>query len=1281
MPTDIKLKQFAKKTYQWPIIILFVIFSATATTSYWILNSTSGLQWFLSSVNRISSGAIAFDGVQGKFSTIRIKMLRFTNDDLQLVIHDLELNWQPNRLFTRKLLINHISAHSIEFYSFSSEEQDSSPSIPENLSLPVAVAIQNLAVANLSFYSENIDEPDFVANNFAMQLKSNGQHHQLINLDIHSKFGAFKATAEIEGHRPFNLSARAGLNNPDQWGELQAILTGSLEQLDIQLNANGSGITGELNAQLQPYEVLPVKTLNISLDHLNPATFSSDIPNVNLSVFADLKKDIEQRLVGEIAVSNHIIAPLDNDGLPLSAIKTQVQLAADFLKFNNISLHLPDNGTISGNASWDLDNELGLADLNVSNLNPLVIDSRLQAAQVKGSVKLSGNGESQDIIIQLHDDKLKFDTHLTHTNKNLTLDSFHLNHGQSRLTGYGMLDLSNQQSYNFTANLEQFNLSDFIQGPDSNLNTAIIIAGSLSPQMTGTFNYTFKESHLAKHKVSGKGQITFNDLEQFTSNVELNIGANHLHAKGGFGIPGKTLQLDITAPSLAQIGFGFSGFLEAKLNLSGSLKSPGINFDVDSKHLELPSEHKIENLAAKGVFDDETISLQLDAVNFSTGNETQVQRLGVNITGQKSKHQIKSEVQINDETTVQLHASGGVIPTSESESDSDSPMQWLGKLSQLSVTGLIPVQLQVPTSLEFSAQRIALGAAQFSISGGQANINEAIWTPQHWQSQGNFTGIAVHYGDDLVAQEDMLHLGGNWRFVSRTQLDGNLNIIREKGDWYTPGAFPLPLGIQTLQLITIAEKGEISSQFELISGQIGRVNAHFALPIAQSDEKWSIAENAPLKGKVQINSKDLSWIDLIMDDNIKSNGQLEMQADITGTLNKPALQGDIKGENLALSLLDQGLQLENGSLLAHFDRSNIHINQLNFSAPFESPPKDRLLSKVTLEDKPGSLSITGIIGLSGNEHHVDVKLVQLPFSHPSHYWILLSGEGHAKIQNSTLNLNGKIIADAGLVMQPPAGRPELADDIIIGEEPSDKQQASLVNIDATLDLGKHFYLRASGLEGQLSGQLHASNDAQQALNVTGSIATKKATFTAYGQNLTVKRGIVNFHGPLDDPGLNVLAIREGEELPVEAGVEVMGSVRHPKVRLVSEPNVPDSEKLSWVVLGRPLGAGGVDSALLLTAAGSIFGSSSGGITQQLSDALGVDEISFRQGETGNPLGSQIGTIGKRLSSRAYISYERGLTNTTSGVTKLTYNLTPKITVVTQAGVESAVDMFYTFRFD
>jgi translocation and assembly module TamB len=229
-------------------------------------------------------------------------------------------------------------------------------------------------------------------------------------------------------------------------------------------------------------------------------------------------------------------------------------------------------------------------------------------------------------------------------------------------------------------------------------------------------------------------------------------------------------------------------------------------------------------------------------------------------------------------------------------------------------------------------------------------------------------------------------------------------------------------------------------------------------------------------------------------------------------------------------------------------------------------------------------------------------------------------------------------------------------------------------VNAILDLGDHFYIRASGFEGRLAGQLNMYGEPGELMQVTGSIAAQDAVFNAYGQSLQVERGIVNFQGPLDNPGLNILAVRTG--LEVEAGVKVTGTVRHPIVRLVSTPNVPDAEKLSWIVLGRVPDTNGVDSALLLAAAGSILGGQSSG---QLGKSLGIDEISLSQqtGADSQPIQKMI--VGKQLSSRARISYEQSL-NQVGSTAVFTYALTPRINIVTRTGTEDAVDIFYTFRF-
>jgi translocation and assembly module TamB len=305
----------------------------------------------------------------------------------------------------------------------------------------------------------------------------------------------------------------------------------------------------------------------------------------------------------------------------------------------------------------------------------------------------------------------------------------------------------------------------------------------------------------------------------------------------------------------------------------------------------------------------------------------------------------------------------------------------------------------------------------------------------------------------------------------------------------------------------------------------------------------------------------------------------------------------------------------------------------------------------------------------------------MPLSQRADRWIIASGNGHLRLNNNQLTLGGTLTADAGLISQSESGRPQLSDDVVITGRQTTPRKSPYLFVDATLDLGEHFYLRSAGLEARLAGQLMVSD--ARGLNVTGSIAAQNANFEAYGQKLTVQRGIVNFHGPLYDPGLNILAVRQG--LSVEAGVAVTGSALHPVVKLVSTPDVTDVEKLSWIVLGRAPSSTGSDSALLLSAAGGILGGGASGISGQLKQALGVDELSLGQDVStsavnDNPLSSQIVTVGKRLSSRAFISYSQGVT-AVAGITKLTYTLTPRVNIVTQAGMDNAIDIFYTFSFN
>jgi translocation and assembly module TamB len=148
------------------------------------------------------------------------------------------------------------------------------------------------------------------------------------------------------------------------------------------------------------------------------------------------------------------------------------------------------------------------------------------------------------------------------------------------------------------------------------------------------------------------------------------------------------------------------------------------------------------------------------------------------------------------------------------------------------------------------------------------------------------------------------------------------------------------------------------------------------------------------------------------------------------------------------------------------------------------------------------------------------------------------------------------------------------------------------------------------------------------------------------------------------------------------GVQITGTARSPRVRLFSDPVLSEAETLSWLLLGRSGANGGAEAAMLQRAALALLGGSSNGLSGQLTQALGLDELSVRsQGDSadGNATGATI-MVGKRLARNFYVAYEQALSGA-MGSFQIFYDLTSRLTLRAQIGQQSVIDLIYTVRFD
>ena len=393
-----------------------------------------------------------------------------------------------------------------------------------------------------------------------------------------------------------------------------------------------------------------------------------------------------------------------------------------------------------------------------------------------------------------------------------------------------------------------------------------------------------------------------------------------------------------------------------------------------------------------------------------------------------------------------------------------------------------------------------------------------------------------------------------------------------------------------------------------------------------------------------------------------------------------------------------GWRLGDGVLDARFDGDRLEVQTLR------------------LASGEGSVTLSGTLLLEGARGDFRLLADRLPVPIGPGQRIVVSGDTRIASRAAELQWTGKIRADEGLIELRGGEAPSLPGDVVIVDasapqapaggdaaeaETGRSGSALKLGADLEVDLGDRIRVRGSGVDARLAGTLRLRGTLPDAPRATGTVRIRDGTYTAYGQKLEISRGRVIFNGPLDNPVLDITAMRRGPA--VEAGVAVTGTVLSPRVKLVSEPEVPDSQKLSWLVLGvgpEDARTGG-QVAALQAAAATLFGGDGGGLVSGIQESLGLDVLTIRNAAAsgfdanfGASFPGQAGTgstpttgatqdviaIGKRLGSRMLVTYEQGLRGIWS-LLRFQYDITRRLSVRAQTGTDTAVDLLYFYSFD
>ena len=1248
---------------RWSWLALVPLLGAAVV---WIAGSEPALRFMAQQAAGLSGGKLAIQGVHGSlYGPLRIESLVLEGEEKRFELRGLLLDWSPRDLWHRHLRIGELDLSELKI---SEIKPSSEPlKLPQTLRLPFSLELPRARLRRLIIKTGT---GEWTLSGIEFGLAKPDRTYQLDLRAFATPWGDGQARASLADTAPFGLTGQLRFRHGSGSlaGNLEANAAGQLARIGIKAAATLAGGQGTADILLTPFAHRLLEAASITARGIDPTAWDKALPRADLSLSAALRSLDKQSFAGTVLLRNDLPGTWDRGRLPLRELAARLDGTRTGMDLADLRLDLAKAGQFTGDGRVDAGG--AVLDLHTKNFDPSGLHNKLRSLRLAGNLHVQADPGRQHLLADLayQGYRLHLDGELR--DRVLHLGEALLSSGGGSLGLYGTLGLDADHPFELAGALSGFDPAAFGAYPPARVNASFNAVGHLAPGVEASINFAVADSQFRHRPLSGQGNLRVAARRLWDSNAVLRLGADRLELKGAFGAPGDRLSLQIHADQLGVIHPALSGRVVADGEVSGSLAAPSGHLELRAEGLAWGKDYQLGSLHASARLDkglDGELVLNGELSHLRTP-QLRLDQASVLAQGRRGGHTLSLTAR-NPDLDLDLDLAGAWV-------EQDGRPGWSGKIRRLANQGRYPLALLSPAQLQFGADRLHLAAASFAALGARIKVVDAVYRPGVFSSRGDFTGLSVAALGNLAAWPKELGgdlvLGGDWDINAGDQVNGRITLARERGDlMLTAVSMPATaLGMNQLTLAAEAKDDRLQVRLAANGAKLGRLRLNGESRLSRRGGVWGLASDAPIRADADLALQSLAWATPFIDKSGETlfDGSLAARLQAGGTLATPRLTGTVSGERFALALPDQGLNLKDGRFQAELRQ--------------ESDQNILVLKNLSIRGGDGTLTGQGRLALRNDRQDLRLTLMAdklRVISRPDRL-LILSGDGSVALDDRQLRLSAKLKADRGQIELTGEDAPTLSEDVVVlGRERNAPAKAMryAVALDLDLNLGEHFLLKGRGIDAQMGGTVKLSGRQGAPLRANGSIRVAKGTYAAYGQNLEIERGILNFQGPVDNPGLNIVAWRKNQT--VEAGVAITGTAQAPVVKLVSNPSVPDSEKLSWLVLGHGMNeTGGQEFDALQVAAGALLGAGqSVTLQQRIAHAAGLQEVSLKGAGT---LESAVLTLGKRLSSRAYLSYEQGLAGTESLV-KINYTLTHRLSLRGQGGTTPAVDLFYTFSFD
>ena len=1258
-----------------------------------------------------------------------VDQLRWQQDGLAVDARDVNLAWQPWSLLEGTLKFERIAAARVDVTD--ARPPAPAPAAPPNaLGLPLQIILDKFSVGQFHYAGKSA----ITALDIAGSYRYTGQQHRLDLISLQIANGRYSGHAALSSASPLTLDAALSgaldvdiPNNPAPVPlAVQATASGPLTELLMKAELQGTAVSqagattpvkppqASATARVMPWAAQPVPQADATFRDLDLAGLLPQAPRTQLTGSASVRpvENSSPAWAVTLQMVNALPGPWDQQRLPIDKLDAQGEWKNGTALIRSLKAELA-GGELLASGQWiqapPADKPLVAAsvpapdwqlDARLKRINPAQLHTQLAPLPLDGRAEASGQGAS-----------LRFDASVQAMSAAVQ-------------PGQRPAPRTRPGNNNF---LQQLRLRDALAtgswNPEQSGGTLVLSAlriRSDDAQLSG-------QLEVQPAAKGGKGQLDLTapglsatlggSLQQTSGGGELRLqGTDAAQALGWLQkLPGMPVSV---------LNASASGKAQLQATWQGGWQDPALQARLEVFSLDWIAAE------SKAVLPAESVSARTPAsVPVAPPQLLKVRDLQATLTGRLSQAQLGIQGRIEAgqrRYALQLAADGGRAKPPGTATALLGESAWQGLVKQLSLSvedpalgsgawqlatrGLVALKwTPTPGGGAFEG-----GAGEASLSAPAGNATNAPppqallswqtvrWRPGELVTAGKITGLPIAWAE-LLAGPQMkgaglggnLVLDGKWDAVLGDTLQLKASLGRSSGDIMvqTEGvqgnSARVAAGIKQARISLETAGTALSLALAWDSERAGTANGQLKTQLARNTDGqgiggWVWPADAPLSGQLRAQLPRIGVWSLLAPPGWRLRGSLGTDIAIGGTRAAPNLAGSLQANDLALRSVVDGIEFGNGRLRARLDGTRMRIDEFTLQGAGE-------------KGTGGSLTAQGEAGwIDGMpQMQLDAKLQQLRASIRTDRQVTVSGNVLASVKDGQTELTGKLAIDQARIVLPDEGTPQLGDDVVVrtasgaaaGQKAPEKSSAQPVDkapkplkLAIEIDLGSDFRIQGKGIDTRIRGMLALAGSSLTDPRLVGTVRTFGGQYRAYGQRLDVEQGLIRFTGAIDNPALDILAVRPN--MTQRVGVQITGTALLPSVRLYAQPELPDAEKLSWLVIGRASAAGGAEAAVLQQAALALLGSKSGGMSGGLAASLGLDELSFR-GASSNADGTAAGgavTLGKRFSKNFYAAYERSISGAL-GTLFVFYDLSQRFTVRAQAGQQSAVDLIFTIPYD